>query len=112
METSTLITIITSAAVGAAVSSFVALLGQWFERRAQKKELLLTKAIDLAFNRQELILKASNAAGGRALLRDAVVSAAEYYRLLEDVFDKGTLPDSFLEKVAASLKRHQSANNK
>ena len=40
--------ILGSAAIGALVSSIITLIGQAIERQARKRELLLSKSIDLA----------------------------------------------------------------
>lgn len=104
MDKQTFIVIITSAAVGAVVSSVATIIGQWLDRSARRKELLLSKAIELAFARQELVMKVAEAAGGRATLNDAAALAAEYYQVLAHVMDKGDLPSFFKERGAASTK--------
>jgi hypothetical protein len=48
-----------SAAIGALVLSVITLLGQSFERKARREELLLTKSIDLALQRTGLIVDAA-----------------------------------------------------
>jgi len=110
MEKAMLITIVTSAAVGALASSVLSLAGQWLERRARRKELLLSKAIDLAFARRDFVMKTAEREGVSALLRDDAAMAAEYYRVLEQVMDKGTLPDFFTERDTKSRERLDSGS--
>lgn len=55
-----------SAAVGALVSSIINAVAQWRERQARQRELLLSKAIDMAQKTTELLYKVSSNMGGGA----------------------------------------------
>lgn len=99
-------TIVTSAAVGALVAGAMTLFGQWRERLARRKELLLSRAIELAFARRKFVTEAADRAGARAYLKDDVSFAADYYQILEHLMDHGKLPDAFLAKEAESTARH------
>lgn len=59
----TTVTILTSAVVAAAVASVFNLIGQIAERRARRKELILTKALELAKERREFILAVAEKSG-------------------------------------------------
>ena len=112
MDSSTLITIATSAGIGALVSSLVTLLGQFLERKARRQEILLGKAIDLAIQRIELIKQAADHSGGTATIRDHVSIAADYYRDLKHLLSKDALPAEFLKAEACSKAHHSNANTK
>jgi len=63
MDSPSLTTIITSAAVGALASAFINPIGQAFERRARRRELLPTRAIELALTRRETLMKIVDGTG-------------------------------------------------
>ena len=77
MDTSLIVTIVTSAAVGALISGLMTLLGQWRERSARRKELLVSKAIELAFARRKFVTEAADRAGVAAHVKDDVSFAAD-----------------------------------
>jgi len=82
---STWLTVLTSAAVGVLVSSVVTLWGQYLERGARRKELLLTKALEMAKRMSELRMRAVDKGGGGVKLYDEVVVAEIYFRWLESL---------------------------
>jgi hypothetical protein len=85
--------ILTSAGVGALVSSGVTLIGQYLERRARRKELLLSKAIELAEARTQLVLRLVEKTGKPGTFQDAVILAEGYYQWLLHLLSHGRLPD-------------------
>jgi hypothetical protein len=95
-----IVTIITSAAVGAVVAAGINFVNQLLERRARRKELLLSKAIELACDRTRVALEAAKEYKTDLKLGDAAVHAVEYYRMLEHLWDTGVLPP----EVEAKLK--------
>jgi len=101
-----IITIVTSAAVGALISGAMMLFGQWRERTARRKELLVAKAIELAVARREFVIKVADRAQTKAYLIDDVSLAADYYRVLEHLMDEGKLPDWFVSREAESKAKH------
>jgi hypothetical protein len=85
--------VLTSSAVGVLVSSIVALAGQYLERRARRGELLLTKALEMAIRRTDVIMKSIEVSGrGSASLSDEVINAETYLRWLKFLLDSGKLP--------------------
>lgn len=84
--------VLTSAAVGALVSSVVTLIGQHLERRARRDELLLTKELEAAKEKRLLAMKAAEVSGSRVSLLDDVINAETYYRWLKALIDTGKLP--------------------
>ncbi|MBN1517167.1 hypothetical protein JXA32_11450 [Candidatus Sumerlaeota bacterium] len=98
-----LVTIITSAAVGALISGIINLVGQWRERRARRRELLLAKSIDLAFARREFVLKIAKEMGQDVRFKDDISIAAGYFRALEHLMDHSSLPEEALEAERRSL---------
>jgi hypothetical protein len=73
-----LATVITSAAVGAVVSALLTLAGQYFERRSRRKELLLSKAIELAFRRTDIVKEVAFKTGRHVAFKDDASLAAGY----------------------------------
>lgn len=107
-----LTTIITSAAVGALASALVNLIGQAIERKARRKELLLTKAMELAFARRELLMKAVERTGQTVGLRDDVSVAADYFAELTSLLDKGRLSKTFREHETMSRVEASTASGR
>ena len=87
--------VLTSAGVASLVSAGATLFGQAFERRARRRELLLTKAIELAQDRSRRTLDVWEKSGRQASARfqDDIVSAETYFQWLESLWDSGRLPD-------------------
>lgn len=81
--------VIGSATAGALVSAAVTFLGQYFERRARRKELLLSKAIDLAFRYNDVMIKIAEKAGATVGLRDDIMLTVTYFKELQHLIDKG-----------------------
>lgn len=110
------VAIVTSAAVGALVSAVVNALSAWLERSARRKELLLTKAIDLSVQRTDLVLKLSDKMGKRAEIHDTVTLAEVYFQWLRHLLDKGRLPEgapnrflNLLDTEAAAAKQDRES---
>lgn len=98
MNATLLVTIITSAAVGALASSGLALIGQALERRARRREFLLGKAIDLAFQRTELVKQVGERSGRKVRIPPAISMAADYYDSLNHLLSTGDLPKRVREQ--------------
>lgn len=89
---STWLVVLTSSAVGVLVGGIVTLIGQYLERRARRDELLLTKALEAAMQKRELVMKVADKTGATASLVDDVINAETYYRWLKTLLDTGKLP--------------------
>lgn len=85
-------TIIISAAVGGTAAALITLIGQYFERRARRKELLLSKAVELAIERARFTFDVAKASNASADIQDQAVMTATYYQWLEYFLDNGKLP--------------------
>ncbi len=104
MDSDQLATIITSAAVGALSAAIITFIGQVLDRRARRKELLLSKAIELAMARREMIMRVvEQTSGTTAELWDDAVLSAEYFTVLKHLIEKGDLPAAFKAKVKKSV---------
>ncbi len=90
--------VLTSAVVSAVVTSILTMFGQYFERRAKKKELLFTKCVQLAQTKVEFLMKVAGNTGATATLADYVVYAEMYYWLLSSLHQNGKLPDGWREE--------------
>jgi len=93
--------ILGSAGVGALMSSGLSLLGSWRERTARRKELLLSKAIELAIQWTQVHMQLAEKSKQRVVIQDNVISAAEYYKELRTLLDTGALSPTFITKAAA-----------
>jgi hypothetical protein len=107
VDTTTLGTIITSAAIGSVSASLIAIIGQYSERRARRPELLLTKAIELAQARIGFGKEMAEKMGKRVSIPDALSLAAEYYTALHHLLAKDELPKHLVEKEKKSLEAVQ-----
>src|SRR5687768_5604562 len=100
--------VLTSAAVASLVSAGATLFGQAFERRARGKELLLTKAIELAQDRSKRTMDLWERSGAKASahFQDDIVSAETHFKWLESLWARGSLPDdSRIERLGPREKR-------
>jgi len=84
--------ILTSAGIAALVSGIIALFGQMLERRARRRELLLTKSIELAIQRTDLAERFAKTEGAPVTLLDHAQLAEVYYQWLSHLVDHGELP--------------------
>lgn len=89
--------VFTSAAIGAITSAMVTmvgqLLGQALDRRARRRELLFSKAIDLARWKNERTLEVAQRKGsGPYQIDDEVFLARVFLEDLETLFATGKLP--------------------
>jgi hypothetical protein len=89
--------ILTSAAVGAIVSSLVTFIGQFLERKHQRETLALNFALDLAKERTELVKQIADKKGLTADLYDLLYVAANYYPSIMRLLKEGRLPQEFVE---------------
>ena len=83
--------ILGSAAVGALVSSVITILGQFFDRIAKKKELIFTKAIEMAHDSIELIQANPQNPDGTTTIRPPIIIMRRYHRELTMLYEKGEL---------------------
>jgi hypothetical protein len=77
--------ILGSAAVGALVSSLITFLGQMIERKARRKELLLSKSIELAELHVKLLQDAMSATGGVVDIQPYIFYTRSHNRELESL---------------------------
>jgi|GEM_PF-3333097 len=99
----TWVVVLTSAVVGAVVSNVIVFIGQERERQARRRELLLTKAIELAVIRRDLFIKGAEATGKTVHLRPEISMAAEYFNALQKLIRDNVLPEKMVEEEAQSL---------
>ena len=92
--------ILGSAGVGAVVSVLGTFLGQWLERRARQRDLLLQMAFELAKERTRVAVQAAEATGDVVWLQDAIMRIPLYYRALEATLAGEALPKELLERDA------------
>ena len=94
-KTLLIIVSLTSAAIGALVSNLIGLLGQWLERRARRKELLLQEALRLADWRIEILKHNADKTNEDIEMEDKIIQTERYYKLLKHLMKKGKLPADF-----------------
>jgi hypothetical protein len=94
-----------SAAIGALTSSIIAFVGQAIERRSRVKELLLSKAIDMARDRINFLTEAAKQSEQAMIVESHLVYAGDLYQDLVYLFKKGSLPPKVHEAVDAYRKK-------
>jgi hypothetical protein len=90
--TQILIGLISTAGFGSFMSFLFAFFGQWLERRSRVKELLLSKAIDMARDRIDFLAETSKQNRQDMIIESHLVYAGELYQDLAHLFKKGKLP--------------------
>ena len=86
------------------VGAGVTFPGQLLERRARRKELLLSKAIDLAIRRNDVGMRFAEKTGKRVILQADLTIAAVYFKHLNHLIDNGDLPPDAKVEAEDSLK--------
>lgn len=102
---SPLLIIITSASVGALISTSITLLGQYFERKSRRKELLLSKAIEMGLSKTEFAAKVAKDFHKTIILTDAVILAAAYYKELSVLLKTENLSKDFQERSRKNIEK-------
>jgi hypothetical protein len=92
-----ILAVVSAAGVGALISASILSFTQWRERVARRRELLLTKSIDMAQKTTELMV--AQAPPG-SLFHPEIVTARWYHRQLTSLFKTGRL-DEHMEKEFA-----------
>ncbi|HEY5039735.1 MAG TPA: hypothetical protein VIJ93_11735 [bacterium] len=82
-----------SAAIGALVSSGITLVGQVFERRARKRELLFQVSVDFA----KMMFDRSN----RSLGVPQITLVGLYCEMLSDIFEHGKISPEMEAQIMA-----------
>lgn len=93
------VTILASVVVSAVVASAFNLMGQAFERRARRKELIFLKSVELAKANRDFLMTVAEKTGRGANIADYVVYAEMYHLLLTELHDKGSLPENWRAKT-------------
>lgn len=109
IEIDPLVLALISAAGGAMVSSLFMIAGQYFERQHKRKELIFKTAIKQARQRVAVVLDICKLSGKETAIPDETILAGSYYKWLEELFDKGTLPEEAIEAEKASAKELEEA---
>ena len=97
---STIAIVLTSSGVAVLMSGLITLLGQYFERRNRRNELIFTKALEMAYERSKMILDIEKTHPGiKVELQDNIYLAETYDRWLDYSYSHGKLPDDFKEII-------------
>jgi hypothetical protein len=91
------LTILGSAAIGALVSSLITALSQWRERSSRKRELLVSKSIEMAHKWTDNSMRILEHTGKSGDLYPDVVLARWYHRQLTRLFNEGKIADDLEE---------------
>ena len=89
---SLLTAVLTSAAIGALISSLVTFVGQYLERKSRREELIFTKALDMAVEHTQILMRVAEHSGQEVPLYDNVVKAETYFRCMRHLLEQGELP--------------------
>lgn len=92
---------LTSAAIGALVSSLLLLFDHWRERTARKREMLFRSALEISKASAERLARTSEKFVPAAEL--AVLPRA--YKMVKEVYDTGTLSESNMAFINSLLRR-------
>lgn len=84
--------IVTSAAVGALLSSLVTVINAYFERRSRRRELLFKEALLLARNHNDERMQIAMKTGESAAFLSPIYNAELYLGWLDKLFTSGKLP--------------------
>ena len=85
----------TSAGIGAFVSSIVAEIGRWRERKSRREELVLAKAIEMAHFRFEISARIAKETNQQARLLPEIELAEDYHHYLDHLIKDGKLPPDY-----------------
>jgi hypothetical protein len=85
--------LISSAAVGALVSSIITLVGQQIERNARRRELLLSEAVKMAMGHRDYLLKFAQAQNTTVHIPEQAKLAQTYFLALSSLILKSKLPN-------------------
>lgn len=99
------VTIVTSAGVGALVAAGLTFLNGHLGRRARRRELLLSKAVDLAHERIKIVLALAKEQKLDGELADASFLAVLYFKYLDSILEHGELPPDVKPDWEAWLER-------
>jgi hypothetical protein len=103
--------LISSAAVGALVSSIITLVGQQIERNARRRELLLSEAVKMAMGHREYLLKFAESQHTSVFMPEQARLAQTYFLALSSLITEGNLPRGMFvndsrEEQEAFQRRH------
>jgi hypothetical protein len=89
-----------SAAIGALISSMIAVVAQWRERKSRREELVLATAAQMAKNRVSTLMEVEGK------IEPDIVMVEDYFVSLKHLLDHCRLDAKTEERVAAELKKH------
>jgi hypothetical protein len=84
--------LISSAAVGALVSSIITLVGQQIERNARRRELLLSEAVKMAMGHRDYLLKYAQFQNASLYIPEQARLAQTYFVALSSLIAESKLP--------------------
>ena len=91
--------ILTSAAVGAIVSSIVTVTSQFFDRRVRRDELLIKAATELAIKHADFVINAAEKTGRDAVIPPHGWLVYDFYRQLRHLMRYHELPRDIQKSV-------------
>lgn len=94
--------VVTSAGVAALVSGGMTIAGQYFERKSRRKELLLSKAVEVS-KEQVAWATEANKHDPTIVIPTPIVNVDCYFRELNHIFDKG----HFSEETKKEIEREK-----
>jgi hypothetical protein len=100
----TFVLVLSSAAVGALISSLIMVIGQVLERRAKRRELLFTKAIEMGQANVELLKETADRGRNSVALRPLVVYVRWHYKQLCSLYDSGRLTPGMEERYSSEIR--------
>lgn len=95
------VALLSSAAVGAFVSSLMTIIAGWRERKSRREELLLSKATEMARLRAAFV---ASTTGGK--IEPDILLTEDYYLSLKHLMEHGCLDPKTKDRIAAQLVEH------
>ena len=87
-----LIALAGSAAIGALVSSVINLLGQYFERKSRRNELLLNKAVELSIAWVDMKFQIAKNSNTEVFINNQTILTELNYKCLQGLLRTGEIP--------------------
>lgn len=84
--------LLSSAAIGALVSSALTLFGQRAERKARRREMLLAESVKMAIDYRDGLIKMGQLQNGSTFVPETARLVQTYYAAMSELITEGHLP--------------------
>jgi hypothetical protein len=91
-------TIITSAAIAALVSAVFSFVSKCLERKSRIKEMIFQKSFEMAYKQIDIAIELAEKYKKTLITNSPAKMAYDNYIVLQSLWDKGKLPESFMKE--------------